>query len=196
MPDSTFRKNANVIVRTTVSYAVYLSSIWIVHVQYCMNIRWNVLCCYYQRAVSNAGSRIKVQLNFDVYLRAEILRKVKLRKMVSLLTRNNMLKMCRLFRPLFTTLNQNVTVRSSNLSLFAFGPTKPFFPAISSRYLLKDSQIPCYRKSPGVVSLQCLEDMLEEGDIQLFDVREPEELQEDGKIPGSVNLPGKERQLL
>ena len=31
--------------------------------------------------------------------------------------------------------------------------------------------------------------LLESGDIQLFDVREPEELEETGRIPRAVNLP-------
>jgi len=31
--------------------------------------------------------------------------------------------------------------------------------------------------------------LLESGDIQLFDVREPEELAETGRIPRAVNLP-------
>ena len=31
--------------------------------------------------------------------------------------------------------------------------------------------------------------LLASGDIQLFDVREPEELEETGIIPGAVNLP-------
>ena len=34
-----------------------------------------------------------------------------------------------------------------------------------------------------------LVDMIETGDLQLFDVREPQELEESGRIPGAVNIP-------
>lgn len=38
--------------------------------------------------------------------------------------------------------------------------------------------------------------LLESGDIQLFDVREPEELEETGRIPRAVNLPREYVKLL
>ena len=41
------------------------------------------------------------------------------------------------------------------------------------------------------IGLECLRDMLVDGDIQLFDVREPHELASLGKIPKSVNIPCK-----
>ncbi|XP_020611738.1 thiosulfate sulfurtransferase/rhodanese-like domain-containing protein 1 [Orbicella faveolata] len=39
------------------------------------------------------------------------------------------------------------------------------------------------------IGLECLKDMVIDGDIQLFDVREPHELASLGKIPKSVNIP-------
>lgn len=39
------------------------------------------------------------------------------------------------------------------------------------------------------VGLECLKDMVIDGDLQLFDVREPHELVSLGKIPKSVNIP-------
>jgi len=41
------------------------------------------------------------------------------------------------------------------------------------------------------IGLECLKDMVIDGDIQLFDVREPHELASAGKIPKSVNIPCK-----
>ena len=41
------------------------------------------------------------------------------------------------------------------------------------------------------IGLECLKDMVIDGDIQLFDVREPHELTSLGKIPKSVNIPCK-----
>lgn len=41
------------------------------------------------------------------------------------------------------------------------------------------------------IGLECLKDMVVDGDIQLFDVREPHELASGGKIPKSVNIPCK-----
>ena len=41
------------------------------------------------------------------------------------------------------------------------------------------------------VGLECLKDMVIDGDVQLFDVREPHELASLGKIPKSVNIPCK-----
>lgn len=41
------------------------------------------------------------------------------------------------------------------------------------------------------IGLECLKDMVIDGDIQLFDVREPHELTSMGKIPKSVNIPCK-----
>lgn len=41
------------------------------------------------------------------------------------------------------------------------------------------------------IGLECLKDMVIDGDIQLFDVREPHELVSLGKIPKSVNIPCK-----
>jgi len=41
------------------------------------------------------------------------------------------------------------------------------------------------------IGLECLKDMVIDGDIQLFDVREPHELASVGKIPKSVNIPCK-----
>lgn len=41
------------------------------------------------------------------------------------------------------------------------------------------------------IGLECLKDMVIDGDIQLFDVREPHELAALGKIPKSVNIPCK-----
>ena len=43
----------------------------------------------------------------------------------------------------------------------------------------------------GEVKLDCLKDMLTDGDIQLFDVREPHELASTGRIPKSTNIPRK-----
>ncbi|KAL9963822.1 hypothetical protein ACROYT_G027369 [Oculina patagonica] len=42
---------------------------------------------------------------------------------------------------------------------------------------------------PSQIGLECLKDMVVDGDIQLFDVREPHELASLGKIPKSVNIP-------
>lgn len=39
------------------------------------------------------------------------------------------------------------------------------------------------------IGLECLKDMVIDGDLQLFDVREPHELVSLGKIPKSVNIP-------
>ena len=41
------------------------------------------------------------------------------------------------------------------------------------------------------IGLECLKDMVIDGDLQLFDVREPHELVSLGKIPKSVNIPCK-----
>ena len=41
-----------------------------------------------------------------------------------------------------------------------------------------------------MVSLDCLKSMLEAEDIQLFDVREPNELEQEGKIPKFNQLAG------
>lgn len=47
----------------------------------------------------------------------------------------------------------------------------------------------CSKATPGEVQLDCLKDMLADGDIQLFDVREPHELVSTGRIPKSTNIP-------
>ena len=44
------------------------------------------------------------------------------------------------------------------------------------------------------IGLECLKDMVIDGDIQLFDVREPHELAALGKIPKSVNIPCKSKE--
>lgn len=49
----------------------------------------------------------------------------------------------------------------------------------------------CSKGVPGEVQLDCLKDMLTDGDIQLFDVREPHELASTGRIPKSTNIPCK-----
>ena len=121
--------------------------------------------------------------------------------MAELLTvRRNIMLAPRVFRPaLVTSITsiRDLTGLGTNFSrsFSAFGHVKPFVPALATRYLLnskdtQDSQIPCYRKSPGIVSLQCLKFMLKTEDVQLFDVREPKELKDEGRIPGSINLPG------
>lgn len=102
----------------------------------------------------------------------------------------------RVFPPMLVTVARQLTGLCANVSVYGFGNIKPFVPALTTRHLLiskdtQDSQIPCYRTTTGVVSLQCLKSMLKTGDVQLFDVREPKELRDEGKIPGSINLPGK-----
>lgn len=47
----------------------------------------------------------------------------------------------------------------------------------------------CSKGTEGEVRLDCLKDMLVDGDIQLFDVREPYELASTGRIPKSTNIP-------
>ncbi|KAK3699424.1 hypothetical protein QZH41_018581 [Actinostola sp. cb2023] len=47
-------------------------------------------------------------------------------------------------------------------------------------------------KDPTTVDIEDLKSMLAANDIQLFDVREPYELQELGRIPNSVNVPLRE----
>lgn len=47
----------------------------------------------------------------------------------------------------------------------------------------------CSKETEGEVRLDCLKDMLVDGDIQLFDVREPHELASSGRIPKSTNIP-------
>ena len=49
----------------------------------------------------------------------------------------------------------------------------------------------CSKGTEGEVKLDCLKDMLTDGDIQLFDVREPHELASTGRIPKSTNIPRK-----
>lgn len=49
----------------------------------------------------------------------------------------------------------------------------------------------CSKGQEGEVKLNCLKDMLADGDIQLFDVREPHELASTGRIPKSTNIPRK-----
>ena len=49
----------------------------------------------------------------------------------------------------------------------------------------------CSKGTEGEVRLDCLKDMLVDGDIQLFDVREPYELASTGRIPKSTNIPRK-----
>ena len=50
----------------------------------------------------------------------------------------------------------------------------------------------CHKESDySEIGLECLKDMVVDGDIQLFDVREPHELASLGKIPKSVNIPCK-----
>lgn len=49
----------------------------------------------------------------------------------------------------------------------------------------------CSKETEGEVRLDCLKDMLVDGDIQLFDVREPHELASSGRIPKSTNIPCK-----
>ncbi|XP_048588283.1 thiosulfate:glutathione sulfurtransferase isoform X2 [Nematostella vectensis] len=53
----------------------------------------------------------------------------------------------------------------------------------------KNSKRPCYDENGGEVTLTCLKELLSKADIQLFDVRNPEELLETGQIPGAVNIP-------
>ncbi|XP_074633493.1 uncharacterized protein LOC141892200 isoform X2 [Acropora palmata] len=47
----------------------------------------------------------------------------------------------------------------------------------------------CSKEAPGEIHLECLKDMLVDGDIQLFDVRETDEVVSTGKIPLSINIP-------
>ncbi|KAK2573729.1 Thiosulfate:glutathione sulfurtransferase [Acropora cervicornis] len=47
----------------------------------------------------------------------------------------------------------------------------------------------CSKEAPGEIHLECLKDMLVDGDIQLFDVRETDEVASTGKIPLSINIP-------
>lgn len=49
----------------------------------------------------------------------------------------------------------------------------------------------CSKEAPGEIHLECLKDMLVDGDMQLFDVREPYEVASTGKIPLSINIPRK-----
>ena len=49
----------------------------------------------------------------------------------------------------------------------------------------------CSKEAPGEIHLECLKDMLVDGDIQLFDVRETDEVASTGKIPLSINIPCK-----
>ena len=49
----------------------------------------------------------------------------------------------------------------------------------------------CSKEVPGEIHLECLKDMLVDGDIQLFDVRETDEVASTGKIPLSINIPCK-----
>jgi len=49
----------------------------------------------------------------------------------------------------------------------------------------------CSKGQEGEVKLNCLKDMLADGDIQLFDVREPHERASTGRIPKSTNIPRK-----
>lgn len=48
---------------------------------------------------------------------------------------------------------------------------------------------PCY-DNDGVVTFPCLKKLIDESDIQLFDVRTREEV-EAGRIPGAANIPRK-----
>ncbi|XP_068732007.1 thiosulfate:glutathione sulfurtransferase-like [Montipora capricornis] len=47
----------------------------------------------------------------------------------------------------------------------------------------------CSKEAKGEIHLNCLKDMLEDGGIQLFDVREPYEVASTGRIPKSINIP-------
>ena len=49
----------------------------------------------------------------------------------------------------------------------------------------------CSKEAKGEIHLNCLKDMLEDGGIQLFDVREPYEVASTGRIPKSINIPRK-----
>ena len=97
-----------------------------------------------------------------------------------------------LLRPIVSAaITRNLAVCGSKCSLVSH--TKRIVPILEARRSLswQNGPLPCYREKPGVVSLDCLKSMLEAEDIQLFDVREPNELEQEGKIPGSINLPGK-----
>lgn len=48
---------------------------------------------------------------------------------------------------------------------------------------------PCFKD--GVISLPCVKKLIQESNIQLFDVRSREEVRETGLIPGATNIPSK-----
>lgn len=63
------------------------------------------------------------------------------------------------------------------------------FPRLGSAVATSFSTKPCY-DNDGVVTFPCLKKLLDESDIQLFDVRTREEI-EAGRIPGATNIPRK-----
>ncbi|XP_032229636.2 thiosulfate:glutathione sulfurtransferase [Nematostella vectensis] len=72
------------------------------------------------------------------------------------------------------------TKTTSNPNLFAIYAVKK-----QENYSTK----PCYSKESVGEPLFYLRKLMAEKNIQLFDVRNPEEVFEDGKIPGAVNIP-------
>lgn len=68
--------------------------------------------------------------------------------------------------------------------------------AISAKAGPRERIYNCSKATPGEVQLDCLKDMLADGDIQLFDVREPHELVSTGRIPKSTNIPCKWKLLM
>jgi len=54
------------------------------------------------------------------------------------------------------------------------------------------SSDPCFKD--GTVSLPCVKKLIQESNIQLFDVRSREEVAETGLIPSATNIPSKSRE--
>ena len=93
---------------------------------------------------------------------------------------------------LSSVLSQNVLQRVNCLSIQLPRPAATVLVQdISTTAGQRQKLWSCSKGVQGEITIHCLKDMLMDRNVQLFDVRQPHEISEMGKIPRSVNIPCK-----
>lgn len=100
-------------------------------------------------------------------------------------------------RPVVCALPRLLSTQRANLTRTAINTSRTTGVVLQKvKYSKADNKTsePCLENE--VVSLPCIKKLLEDSKVQLIDVRSREEIEETGKIPGSINIPRKFFQLV